>query len=71
MNKKNINIKTLSTNFLFVVDSRCQGQNQASDNRGHTLSTLGTIQILRNQKGGWVGKAKCLRLLTRRVGGCG
>ena len=29
---------------------------------------LGTIQILRNQKGGWVGKAKCLRLLTRWVG---
>ena len=32
---------------------------------------LGTIQILRNQKGGWVGKAKCLRLLTRWLGGCG
>ena len=26
--------------------------------------TLGTTQILRNQKGGWVGKVKCLRLLT-------
>ena len=25
---------------------------------------LGTIQILRNQKGGWVGQAKCLLLLT-------
>ena len=32
---------------------------------------LGTIEILRNQKGGWVGKAKCLRLLTRWLGGCG
>ena len=31
--------------------------------------SLGTIQILRNQKGGWVGEAKCLRLLTRWVGG--
>ena len=25
---------------------------------------LGTIQILRNQNSGWVGLAKCLRLLT-------
>ena len=32
---------------------------------------LGTIQILRNQKGGWVGLAKCLHLLTRWVGGVG
>ena len=34
-------------------------------------SWLGTIQILRNQKGGWVGEAKCLRLLTWWVSGCG
>ena len=34
-------------------------------------NALGTIQILRNQKGGWVGLAKCLRLLTRWVGGDG
>ena len=27
-------------------------------------SELGTIQILRNQNSGWVGLAKCLRLLT-------
>ena len=32
---------------------------------------LGTIQILRNQRGGWVRKAKCLRFLTRWVGGYG
>ena len=32
---------------------------------------LGTIQILHNQKGGWVGKVKCLRLLTWWVGGFG
>ena len=32
---------------------------------------LGTIQILRKQKGGWVGLAKCLRFLTRWVGGFG
>ena len=33
--------------------------------------SLGTIQVLRNQKGGWVGLAKCLRLLIRWVGGYG
>ena len=32
---------------------------------------LGTIHLLRNQKGGWVGLAKFLRLLTRWVGGFG
>ena len=37
----------------------------------HIEIYLGTIQILRNQKGGWVGKAKCLRFLTRWLGGCG
>ena len=36
-----------------------------------SVVTLGTIQILRKQKGGWVGLAKCLRLLTRWVGGFG
>ena len=29
---------------------------------------LGTIQVLRKQKGGWVGYAKCLRFLTWWVG---
>ena len=33
------------------------------------IETLGTIQLLRKQKGGWVGYAKCLHLLTWWVGG--
>ena len=30
---------------------------------------LGTSQVLRKQKGGWVGYAKCLHFLTWWVGG--
>ena len=30
---------------------------------------VGTIQVLRKQKGGWVGYAKCLHFLTWWVGG--
>ena len=54
----------LSTRLLLHVRRTCHYNPRF-------VNFLGTIQILRNQKGKWVAKAICLRLLTRWLGGCG
>ena len=65
MQKRNTGRKRYLQDLVFTIIVR----SSVIPVLGIKYNHLGTIQILRNQNSGWVGLAKCLRLLTWWVGG--